>query len=114
MGCNIVLMKRFLPLLILTGLLFGQEGTQYSGFERNNIFKQSDKEDGAVEMIIYAETIGLGSLIISGIIFWFFAHVLLFVFLEPDDYRDFSWGSVNSGLLLIYGLIILAWFFLKN
>ena len=25
MGCNIVLMKRFLPLLILAGLLFGQE-----------------------------------------------------------------------------------------
>ena len=24
-GCNIVLMKRFLPLLMLTGLLFGQE-----------------------------------------------------------------------------------------
>ena len=27
-----------------------------------------------VEMIIYADTIGLGSLIISMIIFWFFAH----------------------------------------
>ncbi len=67
-----------------------------------------------VEMIIYADTIGLGSLIISMIIFWFFAHALLFVFLEPDDYRDFSWGSVNSGLLLIYGLMILGWFFLKN
>ena len=26
MGCNIVLMKRFLPLLIFTGLLFGQDG----------------------------------------------------------------------------------------
>ena len=26
-GCNIVLMKRFLPLFILTGLLFGQEST---------------------------------------------------------------------------------------
>ena len=25
-GCNIVLMKRFLPLLMLTGLLFGQDG----------------------------------------------------------------------------------------
>jgi hypothetical protein len=24
-GCNIVLMKRFLPLLMLTGLLFGQD-----------------------------------------------------------------------------------------
>jgi len=24
-GCNIVLMKRFLPLFILTGLLFGQD-----------------------------------------------------------------------------------------
>ena len=25
MGCNIAIMKRFLPLLILTGLLFGQD-----------------------------------------------------------------------------------------
>ena len=25
LGCNIVLMKRFLPLLMLTGLLFGQD-----------------------------------------------------------------------------------------
>ena len=37
MGCNIVLMKRFLPLLILTGLLFGQDvltlknGESYKG-----------------------------------------------------------------------------------
>jgi len=27
LGCNIVLMKRFLPLLMLTGLLFGQDTT---------------------------------------------------------------------------------------
>ena len=36
-GCNIVLMKRFLPLLVLTGLLFGQDvlilksGESYNG-----------------------------------------------------------------------------------
>jgi len=27
LGCNIANMKRFLPLLMLTGLLFGQEST---------------------------------------------------------------------------------------
>ena len=30
LGCNIVLMKRFLPLLILTGLLFGQDVVETS------------------------------------------------------------------------------------
>ncbi len=52
MGCNIVLMKRFLPLLMLTGLLFGQDvlitigGSQAKGkfievTEKHVVFQQS-------------------------------------------------------------------------
>ena len=37
-------MKRFLPLLMLTGLLFGQERTQYSGIERNDIFQEYNEQ----------------------------------------------------------------------
>ena len=49
LGCNIVLMKRFLPLLMLTGLLFGQDvlthksgkiykGKYYGIVEQNIVF----------------------------------------------------------------------------
>jgi len=52
LGCNIILMKRFLPLFILTGLLFGQDvlitigGSQAKGkfievTEKHVVFQQS-------------------------------------------------------------------------
>ena len=44
LGCNIPIMKRFLPLLILTGLLFGQGWTHHSGVERNDIFQEYNEQ----------------------------------------------------------------------
>ena len=56
MGCNIVLMKHFLPLLILTGLLFGQdvlnfksdeslEGTFYGKVGKDLVFQSAGETE---------------------------------------------------------------------
>ena len=57
MGCNIVLMKRFLPLFILTGLLFGQDvlhlktgesyKSDYVKIEDGNVFFKLEGAYGA-------------------------------------------------------------------
>ena len=49
--CNIAIMKRFVPLLVLTGLLFGQDvlilksGESYNGKLRGNIQVSVDIDD---------------------------------------------------------------------
>ena len=49
-------MNRFLPLLIFTGLLFGQERTQYSGIERNDIFKQYNKQPHEIDPTVFNDS----------------------------------------------------------
>ena len=46
-------MKRFLPLLIFTGLLFGQGWTRHSGVERNDVFKQYNTEPHEIDPTVF-------------------------------------------------------------
>ena len=68
LGCNIVLMKRFLPLLILTGLLFGQDvlhlksgesykGTFYGKVGEDIVFKVEGETSTKFFTVNYVDSI---------------------------------------------------------